>query len=281
MATLFNQGTLRYTPVGGTQGLIVSNITGTEVEVGYGLEISHAASPATFAEGDTIVYTVVLRNTGSGTLTDLVVRADLADGALDYVEGSAVAFLSVNGDTTAYPVAVAPDGDGVIFSFAEPLPGGAEAVLVYRATVNGTAAFARRACPHDCEPIVSCVEATAHEGGAQGQEISDRACTTITCAPLTVVKSAPADAEVGETISFVFTVTNNTASPIVLDALTDQLPEQFSFTALALEVDGAEVPLVATDYQLIDGLLTVDPAALITLPAGAVAVYTITGVVTA
>ena len=283
MATLFNQGTLLYTPEGGEQRSIVSNTTGTEVTVDYGLEVEHAASPDTYAPGDSIVYSVIVRNTGSGTLFDLAVRAALADGALDYVEGSAVAFLSAPGGTTPYPVVATADGEGVIFTFSEPLPGGATVFLLYRAIASGqsTATARRRPCPHECESIVSTVTVTAHEGSPEGEVISESASTTIRCVPLTIVKSAPADAEVGETIAFRFTVTNQTDAPIVLDRLTDQLPAQFSFTALTLEVNGVNVPLLGTDYQIVGGLLTVDPAAIITLPAGGQAIYTVTGVVTA
>ena len=269
MATLFNQGTLYYTPQGGMQVSAVSNTTGTDVAVTYGMELYHTASPETFGVSDTILYTVALQNTGTGTLVNAVVESDLGGGALDYVEGSAAAFLYNGASISPFPVMVSTGS--VIFTFPDPIPAGAIVFLVYNATVNATAA----------DTVVSLATATAREGSPGGAILTDSASATITRVPLTIVKSAPASAGVGETISFVFTVTNNTAAPIVLDALTDQLPAQFSFTGLALTVDGVAIPLVATDYQLVDGLLTVDPAAQITLPAGAVAVYTVTGVVTA
>ena len=68
MATLFNQGTLRFTSQGGTQTSISSNITSTEFDITYGLSVAHGASPESYAIGDTIRYAVVLENTGSGTL---------------------------------------------------------------------------------------------------------------------------------------------------------------------------------------------------------------------
>ena len=269
MATLFNQGTLLYTPAGGEQSSVVSNTTGTDVEVTYGLEVYHTASPDTFGIGDSILYTVALQNTGTGTLLNAVAESDLGGGALDYVGGSAAAFLYNGSALSDFPVNVSEGS--VIFTFPEPIPAGALVFLVYNATVNATAG----------NTVTSVVTATARAGSPDGVILTDSASATIRRLPLTIVKSAPTDASVGETISFRFTVTNQTDAPIVLDRLTDQLPAQFAFTSLSLEVDGASVPLVATDYQLIDGLLTVDPAATITLPAMAQAVYTVTGVVTA
>ena len=54
MPTIYNQGTLTFTPEGGTQTSVSSNITGTELTVTYALNVSHAAYPQTYTEGDTI-----------------------------------------------------------------------------------------------------------------------------------------------------------------------------------------------------------------------------------
>ena len=271
MPTLYNQGTLRFTPALGGQSTIISNTTSTDLEVTYGLEVSHGASPVTFGTGDTIVYTVILCNTGSGILVLPEVTVDLGDGALSYVEGSATAFLYDGAEVSEYPFTVS--NGSVIFSFTDPIPAGGIVILVYSATVNAAAG----------DSIVSTATATASEGVATGPVRTDSDTATITRAPVTIVKTAPASAEVGETIQFRFTVTNNTNESVILDDLADQLPAQFNFTSLSLIVDGVNVPLTAgTDYDITpDGLLTVDPAAPITLDAGETAVYTVTGVVSA
>jgi uncharacterized repeat protein (TIGR01451 family) len=270
MVTLFNQGTLRFTPRCGAQTSIVSNTTSTELEVAYGLEVSHGASPETYTNGDTIVYTVVLRNTGSGSLILPTVTVDLGGGALDYVGGSATAFLYANGDVTAYPFTVTEGS--VIFNFSEPLPTGGIVFLVYSAAVNETAQ----------DTIVSTATGSASEGVATGPVISDSDTATITRVPLTILKSAPASASVGDTISYQFTITNNTADSIALDQLTDQLPEQFSLTAVTFTVNGSTFPLSeGSDYTLVNGLLTIDPAQSFILSAGETVIVTVTGVITA
>lgn len=270
MATFFNQGTLRFTPQGGTQTSIASNITSTEFDVTYGLLVSHGASPETYAIGDTIRYAVVLENTGSGSLVLPVVNVDLGGGVLDYVQGSATAFLYANGDVSEYPFTVTEGS--VIFSFSDPIPAGGIVFLVYDAIVNAGAGTT----------IVSTATGSANEGVATGPVISDSDTATITAAPISIVKSAPASAAVGDTISYQFAITNNTDAPIAFDQLTDQLAAQFSLTAVTLTVGGTTTPLVeGSDYTLVGGLLTVDPALALDIAAGETVILTVTGVVTA
>lgn len=284
MATLLNQGTLRFTPRGGTQTSVISNTTSTALEITYALEVSHGASPETYVVGDTIRYTVLLRNTGSGSLFLPAVNVDLADGALDYVEGSAVAFLYADGNVTEYPFTVTQNG-GVTFSFAQPLTASNMAMIVYDTVVKQNSAAQSISVCRDAESceIVSTATATANEGTSTGPEISGSDTATITCKPVTVIKSAPDSVEVGDTIRYVFSITNNTSSLVALDSLADQLPEQFSLTAVTLTASGTETALIeGSDYTITDaGLLTVDPTPSYSLPAGETVLLTVVGVVTA
>ncbi len=272
MATLINQGTLFFTPQYGEQQSLSSNITTTEVSVDYGLEVSHGASPTTFVVGDTITYTVLLRNTGSGTLYNPFVTVEAEGGELSYVEGSATAFLFAEGDVTAVPVVVTQSSP-ITLEFDTTIPADGFVYLVYSVVVESASE----------NTIVSTAIGGANEGSETGPTITDRDTATITRTPLAIVKSAPDTASVGDTISYRFTITNQSEEAITLDSLTDQLPESFSFTMATLNVNGSNVPLVAgTDYTVSQaGLFTLDPVALISLPAGATALLTISGVVTA
>lgn len=272
MPTLINQGTLFFTPLYGEQQRLDSNITATEVSVSYGLEVSHAVTPSTFAVGDTLFYTVVLQNTGTGTLYNPFVVVDTEGGELSFVGGSATAFLFVNGNVTAVPV-IATQNSPITFTLDTTIPAGGLVYLVWRAVVESA----------DGDTIVSTARGGANEGSETGQTISDSDTATVTRMQLTITKSAPETASVGDTISYRFVITNNSASSIVLDSLTDQLPESFAFTVAELTVEGVDIPLVAgTDYTVTpEGLFTLDPTALITLAAGATAILTINGVVTA
>ena len=272
MATLINQGTLLFTPESGTQQSLTSNITTTEVSVSYGLEVSHAATPTTFAVGDTIFYTILLRNTGTGTLYNPFAAVNATGGELSYVAGSATAFLYANGDVTAVPVTVT-ENSPITFDLDTVIPAGGFVYIGYEAVVVSAT---------DNE-IVSTAQGGASEGSETGPTITDSDTATITRSLLTITKDAPETASVGDSILYRFTVTNSSGAPVSLDALTDQLPEEFSFTSATLTVNGVSVPLEAgVDYTVSDtGLFTLNPVAPITLPAGAVALLTVGGVVTA
>ncbi|MBE6581072.1 MAG: hypothetical protein E7650_05595 [Ruminococcaceae bacterium] len=112
-----------------------------------------------------------------------------------------------------------------------------------------------------------------------GLEVSHAATRVL----LSVVKNAPATAEVGDSISYQFTIVNTFGTAVTLDSLTDALPEGFSFTTATLTVDEVEIPLTAgTDYTVNEqGVFVFDPTAQIMLPAGGTAVLTLNGVVTA
>lgn len=273
MATLQNQGTVVFTPAGGERTTVVSNTTNTEVEISYSLSVSHAAYPVTYTAGAEILYTTLLRNTGSGAYYLPEIVSDLGAGKLRYVTDSAVAYLD-NG-TGLVPLSVTAEisGGTATFRFGDAtLPGGTQILLLYRAVVT--------------EPggdIVSVVTGTGHEGTVTGTVDSATDSATITEIPLTVVKSAPESAEVGETISYRFTLTNNSAEAVTFDNLSDQLPANFSFTGVTLTVAGTEVTLTeGTDYTVSTGnLFTLSPVTAPTIPAGGTAVLTLTGVVTA
>lgn len=272
MPTLINQGTLFFTPAFGQQQTLDTNITTTEVEVCYGLDVSHAATPTTFTVGDTIFYTVLLRNTCTGTLYNPTVTVDFTGGELTYVPGSASAFLYAGTDVTPVPV-TATQNSPITFVVDTAIPAEGFVYLTYSATVTSATA----------NEIVSTATGGANEGGPLGPTISDSDTAVITLTQLSVVKTAPATADVGQSISYQFTITNNSVDPIALDRLSDQLPQGFAFTGATLTVDGVAVPLVAgTDYTVTpEGLFTLEPASVVTLPAGAVAVLTLGGVVTA
>jgi len=272
MAILTNQGTLLYTPAGGTQSSVSSNITTTELTVSYGLEVSHAAAPVTFVTGNEILYTVLLRNIGTGSLYSPTVSVDAGEGNLDYVEGSAAAFLYAGGEVTPVAVTVT-ENSPLTFTLDAVLPAGGFIYLVYRSTVVSSTA----------ESILSTATGTAREGSESGDIITDSDTATITRTLLTIVKEGPETASVGDTVSYTFTITNSSAAPISIDRISDQLPQQFSFTGVTLVIDGVNVPLEeGEDYTVsANGLFVLTPSFTAFIPAGDTAILNITGVITA
>lgn len=272
MAILQNQGTLFYTLVTGEQQSLTTNITETAVEVNYGLAVYHGVTPDTFAVGDALSYTVVLQNTGSGTLYTPNVGITVTGGTVTLVPGSVTAYLLTADDVAAVPVIVT---GGAPFGFVldTAIPASALVYLNYEVTVAGAVA----------DVLVSTATGGANAGSPAGPILTDSDTAIARRQTLSVVKSAPEEASVGDTIAYCFVITNSGEESLTIDGLTDQLPEGFSFTGVALVVGGVIVPLVAgVDYTVTpDGLFTLTPSAPISLPAGTTAQLTITGVVTA
>ena len=272
MATLINRGTLLFTPGDGVQQSLTTNVTQTEVEVTYGLSVFHGVTPATFAVGDTLSYTAVLQNTGSGTLYTPNVGITVTGGTLTLVPDSVTAYLLTAEGVTALPV-TATEGAPFGFLIDAAIPGGALVYLDYQATVTAATA----------DLLVSTATGGANAGSPTGPILTDSDTAIAVRQTLEITKSAPEVASVGDTIAYRFLITNSGEESVTLDTLTDRLPAGFSFTGVALVVGGVIVPLAAgVDYTVSDeGLFILAPTARITLPAGASAELTVTGVVTA
>ena len=130
MAIFTNQATLTYS--GGSAN--------SNVAVGEILEVLSADKTAvsgTYAPGELVTYVITIRNTGTGTFTNLTVIDDLGGGEnapLTYEEGTVLYF--VNGVPQAAP-AVTP-GAPLVFTGIS-VPAGGSAVIVYQARANAFA----------------------------------------------------------------------------------------------------------------------------------------------
>ena len=272
MATLMNQGTLYYTQRCREQQSLTSNTTATEVEVSYGLRVFHGVTPDTFTVGDTVSYTVVLENTETGTLFTPNVTVGVTGGTLSLVADSVRGYLLTPSGIGAVVVEVTST-DPLSFFVDTAIPAGGFLFIDYDAVV--TAAVG--------EEIVSLAVGAANGGSPTGPILTDRDTAVTRRVAVTLQKTAPETASVGESIAYRFTVTNEDTTPITLDRLTDDLPEGFAFTGVTLTVGGVNVPLVAgVDYTVsTDGTFVLLPSETVSLPGGMTAVLTLTGVVTA
>jgi len=271
MSIIINHGTLLFTPQGGQQTSVSSNEAATELNVSYGLEVSYSASPDTFVPGDTILYTAVIQNTGTGTLQNPVITADMGGGALVCVADSVAAFLVSDSGISQVPVAVGT-GCPTTFSLTCDLPAGGVIVLTHNATVVAT----------DESSITASIEVSAGEPQVE-KSCTATAETTITRSVLSLVKSAPGCADIGENVAYTFTMTNYGDAAVSLDQLTDQLPDNFDCSCVSLTIGGVEQSLTeGTDYTVSSSnLFTLNPAGTLSVPAGGCAVLTINGSFTA
>ena len=139
MAIFYNQATLTY-----NGGVANSNIVSGEiVEV---VTAAKTATPSAYRAGETITYVISLFNGGTTAVSGLTVTDDLGAYTrgeetlvpLDYVDGSLRFF--VNGALQASPAVTISSGSLVISGI--DIPAGSNAILVYRAIVNGFAPLA-------------------------------------------------------------------------------------------------------------------------------------------
>ncbi len=138
MAIFSNRATLTYNGISTDSNVVTGEIIGA-------LTVDKTAAGETYEAGGSITYAVSIVNGGTAPYTNLTVTDDLGAfsfGAqtrvpLDYIEGSALLF--VNGEVAATPDVTA--GPPLVVN-GITVPAGGNAILIYRASVNGFAPLA-------------------------------------------------------------------------------------------------------------------------------------------
>ncbi|MBE6774546.1 MAG: DUF11 domain-containing protein [Ruminococcaceae bacterium] len=138
MAVFQNQATLTF----GDSTVNSNIVTGEIVEV---LTLTKATLNTSYRPGDTVTYLISVVNSGSAPFTTVTVTDDLGAYSfgtevltpLSFVEGSALLYI----DGVSQPINVEASGAEIIFS-GFSIPAGGNALISYRATVNGFAPLA-------------------------------------------------------------------------------------------------------------------------------------------
>jgi hypothetical protein len=242
MAVITNQANLKYT-YGTTTASAVSNLAATEWNAP--LTANKRALEEAYREGSTLTYLISLENGGAAPVENLVITDDLGAympaGAAAPVlpltfSGNAV--LYVNG---AFSEDLTPETvpEGMRFTIPE-IPAGANALLVYQATVNSFApltvgsAITNTAVIGEPEPLT--VSATVPVGDYADVSIEK--------------EMAPNPITDGAQMTVTFTVENRGNTEATDLVLTDDFPLPLS--DLAVTVNGAPV----TDFTLAGSLFT-------------------------
>lgn len=259
---LNNQASVTYTYQGAAEpGTASSNITTTTLLDPYSIMASKVPIFTTFRNGDRLTYLISIRNIGTGALYNVTIADDLgaASGSahLNYYPGSAYVYA----DGALTPVTPSTTAGTATFTLPNPIPSGSDALLIYGAAVD-----------ESLTETVTAIQNTAAVSAAGGSAAG--AAVTVTPSPtamvtreqyaeLSIYKQADkSSVQVGDTLTYTFTLTNTGSEAAFGVTVTDTLPAGFSVTSVSLTENGQTTALPAGSY-------TVDAATnTLTVPAG-------------
>ena len=267
MAIFSNQATLSY------------NGISTDSNIAYGeildlLTATKTAIGGTYAPGELVTYAVALRSTGTGALTGLTLTDDLGGQPfgggtvypLTYEEGSVALFV----DGVLQPAPAVTAGPPLTVTGIS-IPGGSDAVLIYRARAN------QYADPAAGGTIVNTVSVT---GPGINTPITATETVTVRTSPdLTISKSiSPAQVVDNDRVTYTFVIRNSGNVPLVAtdDAV---ITDTFDPVLTDLTVTFNSTPWtqgVQYTYDETTGLFATVPAN-ITVPAATYARDPVTG----
>ena len=257
MAIFSNQATLSYNGISTDSniayGEILDVLTATKTAVG-----------GTYVPGEVVTYAVALRSTGTGTLSGLTVTDDLGGYAfgggtvypLTYEAGSVALFV----DGVLQPAPAVTAGPPLAFTGIS-IPGGSDAVLIYKARAN------QFADPAAGGTIVNTVTVT---GTGISTPITATETVTVRTGPdLTISKSiSPAQVVDNDRVTYTFVIQNSGNAPLVATdnaVITDTFDP--ILTDLTVTFNGTPwTQGVQYTYDQATGLFTTVPAN-ITVPA--------------
>ena len=270
MAIFTNQATLTY------------NGSSTNSNIAYGelLEVLVATKTAvegSYTPGQLVTYVVTLRNTGSATLTGLVVADNLGgydfNGTtvypLTYQDGSAVLFT--NGVPQAAPTVAA--GPPLVFSDIS-VPAGGDVVIVYQALAN---AYANPTVGGTIDNTVTIT------GDGLSAPITATETVDANAEPVLAISKSITPAQVvdNDRVTYTFVIQNSGNQPVVATdnaAITDTFDP--ILTALTVTFNGtAWAQGVQYNYNEATGLFTTVPGQIL-VPAATYTQDPVTGVYT-
>ena len=248
--TLNNQATVSYTYTGAAAPNVTnSNITSTLLLDPYSLTATKTAVFGTFREGDRLTYLIPIQNTGTGPLYTVSVSdnlgGDAATDPMSYVADTA--YLYADGVLT--PITPTVTASGITFVLPNPLLPGADVLLVYGTSVSADLLDTVTA-------IDNTANVTARGGSVDGTLITADPAPSATVtreeyAALSVYKQADrSTVQVGDTLTYSFTLTNTGTADATGVTLTDTFPAGFSVTSVSLTQNGDTVVLPAGSYSV-------------------------------
>jgi len=280
MATsLSNQANISYTYSSGGSGSAVSNTTTTTLLDEYSITATKTSFTDTYREGTNLAYLIRIENNGTGTLYSVTAQDDLGQGALSYVDNSAVLII---GDEY-YVISPSAVSETLTFILPIPLAPGEVAFIGYLANVSV-------APSGENTDITNTTDVTARSGSATGEEISVTPAPSATVtqesyAEVAILKEADkSTVNPGDTLTYTFTLTNTGNEDAQGVVLSDTLPQGFTVTNVQSVTNGIVTTYDETDYSIDETTNTltlpiVSSGVTITVPAQSVTTIIIGGTV--
>lgn len=247
MATqITNQATLTYT-YGQNRGTAASNIATTMLQ--EPLTVSKSSLSSAYRPGDDVTYMITMNNNGSAPLSNVTVEDDL--GTYSIAGPAEVTPLTYTGPAQLYingafvsELQPTQNANSITFTI-QSLPAGANAMILYKASVNEYA----------LAETGSVLTNTAEFSAAGMSEDLDASHTmdVLDYADVRIIKSmSPNPVTEGSVLTYIFTIYNYgnvDASDVVLSDTFTPAPSMISVT-----INGAPVP--ASDYNYQNGVFT-------------------------
>ena len=252
MATnISNQASVSFGYEGSTETVTnESNVVSAVINDEYGFNLELTSSSTSYRPGETITYFVKITNTGSASLSNIVVSDDMAGGVINYISGTAQMIYSDN----ITPLSVSSENP-LEMTLPITLPAGDSVIVTYNTSVGSTVT-ARTT------EIVNTVTVSALGGS---QTITETASLTLTIeeyADVTIEKYQNTDnVNIGGTMIYTLVLTNKGNLDAENVVISDQLPSQFNVVSIVSDNNGNVHTYGSDEY-------TVSGTKLLTLPTG-------------
>lgn len=241
MATnISNQASVSFGYEGATQTVTNdSNVVSAVINDEYGFTLELTSSSTSYRPGETITYFVKITNTGSESLSNIVVSDDMAGGVINYIDSSAQMIYN----STITPLSVS-NVNPLQMTLPITLPAGESVIVTYNTNVGG-AVTARTT------EIVNTVTVTALGGSQTLTETASLTLIVEEYADVQIEKYQNTDnVNIGGTMVYTLVLTNRGNLNAENVVINDQLPSQFNVISIVSDNDGNTHTYSSSEYEI-------------------------------
>ena len=238
--TISNQANVSFSYSGATEPLTnSSNIVRATVNDEYGISVSLTSSSTHFRPNETITYFVKITNTGSQSLSNIIVNDELSAGNLNYISGTA---QMIYNDTIT--TIEATQSTPLVFTLPLTLPAGDSVIVTYNATVDSV--FTTR-----ITEIINTVTVTANAGSGTVTDSDSLTLLIEDYADVTIEKTQSSEVlNNNDVLTYTLTLTNSGNLDAQSVVITDQLPAEFVVSSIVSENNNTTHAYQISEYDI-------------------------------